>query len=68
MLYTPSGNAVTLAFAKQLLTQMRLGKDTAPDLLNICLDAPRRSPRAHGPESIEVEDMYHRLDEELARS
>ena len=48
MLYTPSGNAVTLAFAKQLLTQMRLGKDTAPDLLNICLDAPRRIAESYG--------------------
>ena len=67
MLYTPSGNAVTLAFAKQLLTQMRLGKDTAPDLLNICLDAPRRIAESYGPESIEVEDMYYRLDEELAQ-
>ena len=65
MLYTPSGNAVTLAFAKQLLTQMRLGKDTAPDLLNICLDAPRRIAESYGPESIEVEDMYYRLDQDL---
>ena len=65
MLYTPSGNAVTLAFAKQLLTQMRLGKDTAPDLLNICLDAPRRIAESYGPESIEAEDMYYRLDQDL---
>ena len=67
LLYTPSGNSVTLAFAQQILTQMRLGKDAAPDLLNICLDAPRRIAECYGPESIEVEDMYYRLDEELAQ-
>jgi len=66
MLYTPSGNAVTLAFAKQVVAQMGLGKDAAPDLLTVCLDAPRRIAECYGPESIEVEDMYYRLDEELA--
>lgn len=65
--YTPSGNAVTLAFAKQLLTQMRLGKDAAPDLLTVCLDAPRRIAECYGPESVEMEDMYYRLDDELAQ-
>lgn len=64
--YTPSGNAVTLAFAKQLLTRMQLGKDAAPDLLTICLDAPRRIAECYGPESVEMEDMYYRLDDELA--
>lgn len=67
MLYTPSGNSVTLAFARQLLTQMRLGEDTAPDLLTVCLDAPRRIAECYGPESVEVEDMYYRLDDELAQ-
>ena len=66
MLYTPWGNSVTLAFARQLLTQMRLGEDAAPDLLTVCLDAPRRIAECYGPESVEMEDMYYRLDAELA--
>ena len=43
----------------------RLGKGETPDLLNICLDTPRRITEAYGPESIEAEDMYYRLDRDL---
>ncbi|WP_300748308.1 alkaline phosphatase family protein [uncultured Alistipes sp.] len=67
MLYTPSGNALTLAFAQRVFTMMDLGKDSAPDLLTVCLDAPRRIAEYYGPESMEVEDMYYRLDEDLAQ-
>ena len=64
--YTPAGNTAVLAFAKQVLAQTRMGSDEAPDLLNICLDAPRYLAEVYGPESVEVEDMYYRLDRDLA--
>lgn len=64
--YTPAGNAAVLGFAKQLLTKYALGADAVPDLLNIVLDAPRFVAESYGPESLEVEDMYYRLDEELS--
>lgn len=66
LLYTPAGNSAVLGFAKQAIAQFKLGDDTAPDLLNICLDASRRIVEAYGPESIEAEDMYYRLDRDLA--
>ncbi|CVI67230.1 Alkaline phosphatase PafA precursor [Alistipes sp. CHKCI003] len=66
MLHTPAGNAAVLGFAKLAVAQYKLGADEAPDLLNICLDAPRRIAEAYGPESVEVEDMYYRLDRDLA--
>lgn len=66
LLYTPAGNTALLGFAKQAVAQYRLGKDTTPDLLNICLDPSRRIAEAYGPESVEVEDMYYRLDRDLA--
>lgn len=66
MLYTPAGNTAVLGFAKQALAQFKLGTDDTPDLLNVCLDASRRITEAYGPESIEVEDMYYRLDRDLA--
>ena len=66
MLYTPAGNTAVLGLAKQAIAQYRLGADATPDLLNICLDSPRRIAEAYGPESIEVEDMYYRLDRDLA--
>ena len=66
MLYSPAGNTAVLGFAKQAIAQFRLGADETPDLLNICLDASRRITEAYGPESIEAEDMYYRLDRDLA--
>lgn len=66
MLYTPAGNTALLGFAKQAVAQFKLGDDHVPDLLNICLDPARRISEAYGPESVEVEDMYYRLDRDLA--
>lgn len=66
LLYTPAGNTAVLAFAKQAIAQCKLGSDATPDLLNICLDASRRIAEVYGPESVEVEDMYCRLDRDLA--
>ena len=60
------GNTAVLGLAKQAIAQYRLGEDKIPDLLNVCLDSPRRISEAYGPESIEVEDMYYRLDRDLA--
>lgn len=66
MLYTPAGNTAVLGLAKQAIAQYRLGADETTDLLNICLDSPRRIMEAYGPESVEAEDMYYRLDRDLA--
>lgn len=66
MLYTPAGNTAVLGFAKQLIAQNKLGQDASTDLLNICLDSSRCITEAYGPESVEVEDMYYRLDRDLA--
>ncbi len=66
MSYSPAGNTAVLGFAKLAVAQYGLGRDTTPDLLNICLDASRRIGEAYGPESVEVEDMYYRLDRDVA--
>lgn len=66
LLYNPSGNTAVLGLAKQVIAQYKLGADKVPDLLNICLDSSRRISEAYGPESVEVEDMYYRLDRDLA--
>lgn len=66
MRYTPAGNTAVLGMAKQAIAEYKLGADTAPDLLNICLDASRRIQEVYGPESVETEDMYYRLDRDLA--
>lgn len=64
--YTPAGNTALLGFAKQAIAQYGLGKDKVPDLLNICLDPSCRIVECYGPESVEAEDMYYRLDRDLA--
>ncbi len=64
--YTPAGNSALFHFAKQAMAYFELGKDEHPDLLNICLDTPRYILEAYGPESIEAEDMYYRLDRDLS--
>ncbi len=64
--YTPAGNSAVLGFAKQAILRQELGKDDVPDLLNICLDTSRHLTEIYGPESVEVEDMYYRLDRDLA--
>ena len=64
--YTPAGNSVVIGMAKQVIAQYEMGKDEKPDLLNLYFDSARHINQIYGPESIEVEDMYYRLDKELA--
>jgi predicted AlkP superfamily pyrophosphatase or phosphodiesterase len=63
---TPHGNTLTLEFAKAALLGEGLGKDNITDLLAISLSSPDYAGHQFGPNSIEVEDMYLRLDAELA--
>ena len=64
--YTPAGNDAVLEFARRVLTNHSLGQDDAPDMLNIVLDTPRFVTECYGPESIEAEDMFYRLDSALS--
>lgn len=63
---TPHGNTLTLEFAKAALQGEGLGKDNITDLLAISLSSPDYAGHQFGPNSIEIEDMYLRLDKELA--
>lgn len=64
--YTPAGNSAVLDFAKQAILRHNMGRDETPDLVNIYLDASRHIHENYGPESVEVEDMYYRLDRDLS--
>ena len=63
---TPFGNTLTLQFAKEALKAEQLGKDAIPDLLAISLSSTDYVGHQYGPNSIEIEDTYLRLDKELA--
>lgn len=63
---TPYGNTLTLAFAKAALENEELGKDAVTDILAVSLSTPDYVGHKFGPNSVEIEDIYLRLDRELA--
>ncbi len=63
---TPHGNTLTLSFAKAAIESEQLGQDNIPDLLAVSLSSPDYIGHQFGPNSIEIEDTYLRLDQELA--
>ncbi len=66
ILYTPAGNSLVTEFAKRAMLGMEMGTDDKVDLINICYDTPRIAGEYFGGESIEIEDMFYRLDRDIA--
>lgn len=65
--YTPWGNTLTTDMALAALHGEGLGQDEITDLLAISYSSTDLLAHKMGPRSVEVEDMYIRLDRELAR-
>lgn len=63
--FTPAGNSMVTHFARRAILIEELGRDEHTDLLTICYDTPRFVSEHFGPRSIELEDMYYKLDAEL---
>ena len=63
---TPQGNTLTADFAKAAVLNEGLGKDSITDLLAVSFSSPDYIGHQFGPNSIENEDDYLRLDKELA--
>lgn len=63
---TPFGNTLTLNFAKAAISGYNLGSSTYTDFLTINLASTDYVGHRYGPNSIEVEDTYLRLDKDLA--
>jgi predicted AlkP superfamily pyrophosphatase or phosphodiesterase len=64
--FTPFGNSLTLDFAKTILDTYQLGQGTATDFLTINCASTDYVGHLFGPNSIEIEDTYLRLDLDLA--
>lgn len=62
---TPWGNTLTLAFSKAAIEAEQMGADSITDFLAISLSSPDYIGHAFGPNSVEVEDNYIKLDREL---
>jgi predicted AlkP superfamily pyrophosphatase or phosphodiesterase len=63
---TPFANDYELDFARELITQEKLGEGPATDLLSISLSAPDILGHKKGPNSPEVKAMVLALDRQLA--
>lgn len=64
---TPFGNTIVLDFALEALENEEMGQDDITDLLAISFSSTDYAGHAFGPRSVEVQDMYLRLDQEIAR-
>lgn len=64
---TPQGNTMTLEFSRAAIKGEGLGKDEITDLLAISLSSTDYVGHQFGPNSIEIEDTYLRLDADLAK-
>jgi predicted AlkP superfamily pyrophosphatase or phosphodiesterase len=63
---TPYGNTLVFDFAKAAINAEGLGKDAITDFLAISFSTPDYMGHAAGIRAVEIQDMYLRLDAELA--
>lgn len=63
---TPYGNSMTLDFARRAIENEGMGADNITDILAVSLSSPDYIGHQFGPNSIESEDGYLRLDRDLA--
>lgn len=62
---TPQGNTLTLEMAKAALQNEQLGADSVTDFLAVSLSTPDYIGHTFGPNSVEAEDAFLRLDRDL---
>jgi arylsulfatase A-like enzyme len=62
---TPHGNTLTTEFAKAIISNEKMGSDAVTDFLAISYSSPDYVGHSFGPNSIEQEDVFLRLDKEL---
>ena len=63
---TPFGNSLTKDLAIETIINEQLGKSSATDFLTISFSSPDHIGHLYGPNSVEQEDDYLRLDNDLA--
>ena len=62
---TPYGNSITSDLAKACIRNEKMGKDQVVDLFCLSYSSTDIVAHSYGPRSIEIEDMYLRLDKEI---
>jgi len=63
---TPYGNSITFDFAKRTIAEEKLGANNTTDFLAISLSSTDYIGHWYGPNSVEIEDTYLRLDKDIS--
>jgi predicted AlkP superfamily pyrophosphatase or phosphodiesterase len=63
---SPYGNTYTLSFAREVISNERMGQRGETDMLCVSISSTDYIGHRFGPNSLEVEDTYLRLDKEIA--
>ncbi len=64
--YTPYGNSILKDLALTVLQSEKMGKGNSTDFLSISFSSTDKVGHYFGPNSIEIEDTYLRLDRDLS--
>ncbi len=64
--YVPSAATFTFDFAKEAISNERLGGNAATDFLAVSVSSTDYMGHSFGPNSVEAEDTYLRLDRDIA--
>lgn len=65
--FSPAGNTLLTEFAMDAIKNENLGSDKETDMLTISYSVTDKAGHIFGPNSIEVEDIYIRLDREISK-
>lgn len=63
---TPFANTYTFDFAKAVIQNENLGKNSVPDFLTVSISSTDYIGHSFGPNSMEIEDTYLKLDKDIA--
>ncbi len=63
---TPFGNTISFEFAKAAIINESMGSDEVPDFMALSLSSPDYIGHMFGPQAVEVQDNYLRLDRDIA--
>ena len=64
--YTPYGNSILKELALATIQSEKLGEGSSTDFLCISFSSPDIAGHRFGPNSVEMEDLYLRLDKDLS--
>lgn len=63
--FVPGGNSITLGAAMSCIEGEQMGRDKVTDFLCVTLSTTDYAGHVYGPDAVELEDMYLRLDRQL---